>query len=481
MKHRNTVHFFLNGQQHELSPASPTQTVLQYLREQMHLTGTKEGCAEGDCGACTVTEASVDAKGDLRYRAVNACIRFTPTLDGKAIWTVEGVKGKEGQLHPVQQALVDHHGSQCGFCTPGFVMSLYTMYENGLTQPAREQVLDALSGNLCRCTGYRPIIDAALAMGTYPAVESGHAEIREQLLALRDRGATGLSLETGGQQYFAPGTVGELATLYAAHPDAVLLAGGTDVGLWVTKQKKNLGKVIYLGNIPELDDIRQEGGYLRIAAGVDLNEGYQSVAAHFPEALEIWKRFASMPIRNSGTLVGNLANGSPIGDTAPLFIVLGAKVILRQGQHRRTLELEDLYLDYRKQDRVAGEFLEAVLLPLRSPGLQLACYKLSKRFDQDISAVCAAYALELDDGKVSMVRIAHGGMAATSRRAPHAEKALLGQAWNAANVRRAMDALSRDYQPLTDMRASGSYRLKAAQNLLYRFYLESTGMTDTRV
>jgi xanthine dehydrogenase small subunit len=475
------VQFLLNGKPHELGSGAPTQTVLQYLREQMHLTGTKEGCAEGDCGACTVTEASIDAKDALRYRAVNACIRFTPTLDGKAIWTTEGVAGKDGQLHPVQQALVDHHGSQCGFCTPGFVMSLYTMYQNGLTQPAREQVLESLSGNLCRCTGYRPIIDAALNMGTYPAVEPEHAQTREQLLALRKRCATSLALETADQQYFAPCTLDELAALYAIHPDAVLLAGGTDVGLWVTKEKKNLRKVIYLGNIPELDDIREDSSYLRIAAGVDLNKGYQAVAAHYPEALEIWKRFASMPIRNSGTLVGNLANGSPIGDTAPLFIALGAKVILRKGERRRTLELEDLYLDYRKQDRVAGEFLEAVLLPLRPPGLQLASYKLSKRFDQDISAVCTAYAIALDDGKVSMVRIAHGGMAATSRRAPRAEKALLGQAWNAANVRRAMDALSGDYQPLTDMRASGTYRLKAAQNLLYRFYLESIGMTDTRV
>lgn len=483
MDTRNVLRFYLNGELHEVIPVSATQTVLQYLREQLRLTGTKEGCAEGDCGACTVTEASLEPNGKVAYRAINACIRFLPTLDGKALWTVEAVAGANGQLHPVQQAMVDHHGSQCGFCTPGFVMSLYTMYQNDLQAPTREQVLDYLSGNLCRCTGYRPIIDAAQNMEAYPQAAFDHALVRKQLLALALQHQSGetLMLEGQGASYTAPTTISHLAELFLEHPDATLLAGGTDIGLLVTKQLKTLNHIIYLGDVAQLKAIKTEAGRLYIGAAVLLNEGYEAIVAEYPEVTELWKRFASMPIRNSGTLVGNVANGSPIGDTAPFLIVIGAQVLLRKGDRQRTLALEDLYLDYRKQDRDAGEFVEAVLVPLRGAGMQVASYKLSKRFDQDISAVCSAYALTLENGQVASLRIAHGGMAATSKRALATEKALLGQPWNEAAIRRAMGALASDYQPLSDMRATGGYRLKAAQNLLYRFYLESTGMTDTRV
>ncbi len=481
MGRRNTLRFYLNGHLRQVSPVSVTQTVLEYLREQARLTGTKEGCAEGDCGACTITEASLTGNGEVAYRSINACIRFLPTLDGKAIWTVEALAGADGSLHPVQQAMVDHHGSQCGFCTPGFVMSMYTMYQQGLRAPAREQLLDHLSGNLCRCTGYRPIIDAAQNMGAYPIATADHDLVRRQLeaLAIQCRGT--LEIETPGQHYIAPSTSSELAGLLQDHPGAILLAGGTDVGLWVTKQLKTLNSVIYLGNIDELKQIQRGAGQLKIGAAVLLNDGYQAIAAEYPEATELWKRFGSMPIRNSGTLVGNVANGSPIGDSAPFLIAIGAQVVLRQGSHRRTLALEGLYLDYREQDRAPDEFIEALLVPLRASGMQVAAYKLSKRFDQDISAVCSAYALVLDNGKVASLRIAHGGMAATSRRAIHTEEALLGQYWQEGPVRLAMEAMRQDYQPMTDMRASGAYRLKAAQNLLYRFYLESTGGVRTRV
>jgi len=480
MNVRGVIRFYLNGVLHEATPHSPTQTVLQYLREDRGLTGTKEGCGEGDCGACTVTQASLQADGRLVFQAINACIRFLPTLDGKAVWTVEALE-QGGSLHPAQQAMVDHHGSQCGFCTPGFVMSMYTMYQNGHTRPARHEVLDHLSGNLCRCTGYRPIIDAACGMDAYPPARLDHEAVRSQLQGLRDTSSGMLALEAPGQSYFAPTTSDELAELYQQHPDAVLLAGGTDVGLWVTKQLKTLPAVIYLGDIAELNRVEKTNGALRIAAAVSLNDGYEAVVEEYPEALELWKRFASMPIRNSGTLVGNLANGSPIGDSAPLLIAIGATVILRKGAGRRELPLEDLYLDYRKQAREPGEFVEAVIVPRRNPQCRVATYKLSKRFDQDISAVCSAYALTLEQGRVSSLRIAHGGMAATSRRARHAEEALLGNEWSEASVALAMQALDRDYQPLTDMRASDDYRRKSARNLLYRFYLESTGQADARI
>ena len=481
MSQRGAVRFYLNGKLQEVVPSSSTHTVLQYLREQAHLVGTKEGCAEGDCGACTVAEASLQDDGRVVFRAINACIRFLPTIDAKALWTVEAVAGQAGHLHPVQQALLDHHGSQCGFCTPGFVMSLYSMYQNGLVQPGRDEILDHLSGNLCRCTGYRPIIDAALNMGSYPESRLDCDQVEKQLRQLQGDCASALVLETPGQQYFAPVSIGELARLFSSHPDAILLAGGTDVGLLVTKQLKTLTKIIYLGSVAQLNRIQRENDHLRIGATVLLNEGYEAIVGEYPEARELWKRFASMPIRNSGTLVGNVANGSPIGDSAPLLIAIQAKVVLRKGDRQRVLALEDLYLDYRKQAREEGEFIEALIVPLRPRNMQVATYKLSKRFDQDISAVCSAYALELDQGRVASIRIAHGGMATTSRRAFHAEKALHGQAWTQAAVAKAMQALDQDYQPLSDMRASSSYRLKAARNLLYRFYLESTGMTETRV
>lgn len=482
MSTRQVVRFYLNGERHELVPESPTQTLLQYLREQLHLTGTKEGCAEGDCGACTVAQASLEGRdGALSLCSVNACIRFLPTFDGKAIWTVEGIASGQ-QLHPVQQAMIDHHGSQCGFCTPGFVMSLYAMYQQGKGPPERGQVLDHLSGNLCRCTGYRPIIDAALHMHDYAAQQLDVETLTQQLRGLREEGREqSLHCSQARQQYFAPRSADELAACCLAHPEAVLLAGGTDVGLWVTKQLRNLDTLIYLGDVQDLKSVEKSPGHLRIGAAVSLNEGYQALVEEYPEALELWKRFASMPIRNSGTLVGNVANGSPIGDSAPLLIALGAAVVLRKGETRRELPLEALYLDYRKQDRAPGEWIETLLVPLRRPGQRVATYKLSKRYDQDISAVCSAYSLFLDQGRVSAVRIAHGGMAATSRRALHAEQALAGQRWDDQTVQDAMQALAQDYQPMSDMRATGAYRLKAAQNLLYRFYLESTDAQLTRV
>ncbi|NYT66528.1 xanthine dehydrogenase small subunit [Alcaligenaceae bacterium] len=481
MQQRNTVRFYLNGCKHEVQPTSPTQTVLHYVREQLRLMGTKEGCAEGDCGACTVTEASLDSAGAVHYRSINACIRFLPTVDGKSLWTVEGLAASGAGLHPVQQALVDHHGSQCGFCTPGFVMSMYTMYQNGMRHPERDQVLDNLSGNLCRCTGYRPIIDAAQAMGDYPAMVLDHDVVKQQLQQLAAQSEGMLALTTQEQRYAAPTSVSALAELVLENPEATLLAGGTDAGLWVTKQLKTLTHVIYLGDVAELANIQRRDGNLEIGAAVLLNDAYAAIALEYPEATELWKRFASMPIRNSGTLVGNVANGSPIGDSAPFLIAIGAHVVLRKGELLRTMALDQLYLDYRKQNREPGEFLQAVLVPLRRSDMQVATYKLSKRFDQDISAVCSAYAIQLDQGKVTSIRIAHGGMAATSKRASHAEAALLGQSWNEASVQKAMLAMAEDYQPMTDMRASSNYRLKAAQNLLYRFYLESTGTDATRV
>jgi xanthine dehydrogenase small subunit len=469
------IRFFYQGRVQEVDSAAPTRTVLQHLREDLHCTGTKEGCAEGDCGACTVVIGSL-VDGELEMRNVNSCIQFLPTLDGKAVFTVEDLKQPNGSLHPVQEALVQCHGSQCGFCTPGFAMSLWTLYlkqEGQAAPPCRKTIDETLSGNLCRCTGYRPIIDAAARMGELPAVGFDRAALKAVLQGLqRDHM---FSYSHDGQTFHAPRTLSELAALRAEKPGATILAGSTDVGLWVTKQMRKLGDVIYIRQVQELHRIAKVGGKLEIGAAVSLDDAYRAVLELYPnESLhELWQRFASQPIRSTGTLGGSVANGSPIGDSAPWMIALGAEIVLRSDQGQRVLPLQDFYLDYMKKDWQPGEFVEAVRIPLARPGQQFRTYKLAKRYDQDISAVCAAFAIELDNGVVRNAHIAYGGMAATSRRAPLAEAALNGKPWDEATLRAGMEALAKDYTPLSDMRASANYRMRTAQNLLRRFWLET--------
>jgi len=466
------IRFLFRGELRELREAPPTQTILQHLREDLRCTGTKEGCAEGDCGACTVVVGSLE-NGELALRAVNACIQFTPTLDGKALFTVEDLAQADGALHPVQQALVECHGSQCGFCTPGFAMSLWGMYlkQEGRA-PQRCEIDDALSGNLCRCTGYRPIIDAARRMAELPPVAFDKAALAERLRGLQR--STGFSYTAHGQRFHVPCTLDELLRLRAEQPAAVLLAGSTDVGLWVTKQLRELGDVIYLGQVEALKTVIEEAGMLEIGAGVSLQDAYAALCAHYPvELSELWQRFASLPIRHAGTLGGNVANGSPIGDSMPWLIALGSQVVLRSDEGNRVLALEDFYLGYQQKDLRAGEFVQAVRVPLPRAGVRFRTYKLAKRFDQDISAVCAAFAVTLDGETIADARIAFGGMAATPKRAAQAEAVLRGQAWSEATLRAAMSALTSDYAPLSDARASGNYRIRTAQNLLHRFWLET--------
>lgn len=476
-----TISFLLDGERIELSNIAPTTTVLNFLREQLNLTGTKEGCAEGDCGACTVVVAEVHQE-QLRFRAVNACIQFLPVLDGKALFTVASLKTKQG-LHPIQQAMVDCHASQCGFCTPGFVMSLFALYKTEVP-PTRERLCTALSGNLCRCTGYRPILEAGQRMHAYAAAipqaeqtlvsapfahSAGQEAIIQQLNALQTQSSLYLTDQT--TSFFAPKTSHELAEYLVANPAVRILAGGTDVGLWVTKQHRDLKQLVYLGAISELTAIQKTAEYLEIGAGVSLEEAYQALAAEYPELQDLHVRFASLPIRNAGTLVGNIANGSPIGDSMPALMALGATLVLQQGTPLRSLALEDFYLGYQQQDLQAGEFVRAVRIPLQKPQQIFRTWKISKRFGQDISAVCVAFALELAAGKVSVIRLAFGGMAAIPKRAKQTEQVLLGQAWNEAALEQAIQALVQDFQPLTDMRASAPYRQTVAANLLRKFFL----------
>jgi xanthine dehydrogenase small subunit len=477
------IRFFHRGAVVEIDDAAPTRTVLDWLREDARCTGTKEGCNEGDCGACTVVIGTAAPPGDpaavrgLSLQTVNACIQFLPTLDGKALFTVEDLKAMNAdELHPVQQAMVECHGSQCGFCTPGFVMSLWSAYEHHkacTTQPTRQQLADELSGNLCRCTGYRSILDAGQRMFDLPPITLDTAPVLAALKSMTRETAFSYVATPGGDRLHAPTTLVELAALREANPKAQLLAGSTDVGLWVNKMFRPLGDILFVGQVAEMKTIVEKNGELCIGAGASLEAAWAALAKRVPELTDVWLRFASPPIRNAGTMGGNVANGSPIGDSAPVLIALDAQIELRKGARVRRMLLAEFYIDYMKNHLEAGEFVQGIAVPLAAMQRQVRAYKISKRFDCDISALCAGLAIELDGGTVKAVRLSYGGMAAIVKRGAKAEAALVGQPWTQASVNAAKAALTEDFKPLSDMRASAAYRLQVAQNLLQRFWLET--------
>jgi xanthine dehydrogenase small subunit len=445
------IRFLLDGAVIEVEDSDPTGTVLDYLRYTLRRTGTKEGCAEGDCGACTVLlgELTGDA---VAWRAVNACILFLPMLDGKALKTVESLGG----AHPVQREMVARHGSQCGFCTPGFVMSLYGR-SIGAAGTIGVPVGDVIAGNLCRCTGYGPILAAGEAM----PIAAEDEEIIEALRALKPA-------------YGHPATADELADLLLAQPQTRIVAGATDVGLWVTKQHRELGPTVFIGDIADLKRIEEGPDALTLGAAVRYSDAREALARLHPDLGELVRRIGGVQVRNAGTIGGNIANGSPIGDMPPAFIALGAELTLRRGPKRRTLALEDFFLSYGKQDLGLSEFVESVRIPRPSPDMLVSIVKLSKRFDSDISGICGAFALRIEDAVVTEARIAFGGMAGIPARAPGCEAALTGQAWTETNVEAAALALAKDYDPLDDMRGSAAYRRKVAANLLRRLWAEQS-------
>ena len=484
---RDRIRYLSRGRIVEVAGFAPTTTLLDHLRLERKRLGTKEGCGEGDCGACTVAIGRLEA-GRVVYRPVNACIQLLGQIDGAEIVTVEDLAGADGVLHPMQDAMVRHHGSQCGFCTPGIVMSLFTLYQQE-GEASRAAVLDRLAGNLCRCTGYRPIVDAALdACSARPeaapadAFAAARAETARALAGLAD----GADLVVGTAQSFfaAPASVDSLAALLLAHPEATILAGGTDVGLWVTKQLRSLPKIVHLGRVAGLDKVETTADGLSIGATATYAVAEDAIAALDPDLGELLRRIGSTQVRASGTVGGNVANGSPIGDTPPALIALGATIELQLGSEIRSLPIEDFFIAYGKQDRRPGEFLRRILVPRPGPKDAFRAFKLSKRFDQDISAVMAAMRLTLDGRTIAAARIAFGGMAATPKRASATEAALIGvsiddeAAWQPA-----LDALSADFQPIGDMRASAPYRATAARGLLTKGLIEIAGRptVETRV
>jgi xanthine dehydrogenase small subunit len=468
------VRFVHRGRVTEVAGADTTRTLLDWLREDARCGGTKEGCAEGDCGACTVLVGTLEGEG-VQWKNVNACIQFLPMLDGKALLTVEDLKHADGGLHPAQQALVECHGSQCGFCTPGFVMSMVQVYERDVAagvNPSRQQLADDLAGNLCRCTGYRPILDAGQRMFELPPTRLDAAPIVHALQSLQSDPPLAVT-DSSGARCFVPRTVDALAALYEAHPQARLLGGATDVGLWVNKLHKALPTLIATTGVAELARIdTRADGTLVIGAAATLEAAWSALAERHPELTEMWLRFASPPVRHAGTLGGNVANGSPIGDAAPVLMALGAQLVLQRGSRERRIPLDAFYLDYMKNALEPGEFVRAIEVPAASH-THLRAYKLSKRFDSDISGLSAVFALTLDGDTVKQARLAFGGMAAIVKRAAQAEAALRGQPWTEAAAEAAAAALARDFTPITDLRASASYRQRAAANLLRRFWLET--------
>jgi xanthine dehydrogenase small subunit len=494
---QQSIEFHFRNEIVRVAGLPPTTTVLQWLRDHARRPGTKEGCAEGDCGACTVivaelADAAAPARqsvnqavtiGDLRLRPINACMRFLPTLHGKALFTVEDLQAcAGGRLHPVQQALVDCHGSQCGFCTPGFVMSLFATY----TRPDRHRIADDLAGNLCRCTGYRPILDAGERMFDLPPVRLDPAPIAERLRELRTAAADpfvyaapnpayGTPADPRTDTFHAPRSAAGFAALRAALPEARLLAGATDIGIWVNKQFRDLGDLLYIGDVPELAviDRTHDGKRLSIGAAAPLEDAWAALAELVPEVAETELRFAGPPTRHAGTMGGNLANGSPIGDSAPVLMALDTSLTLQCGEAQRMVKLDEFYLHYMKNALRPGEFVRSIEVKPPEPGTRIRAYKISKRRDSDISALSCGLAVVLDGERVRQARLAFGGMAAVVQRAGHAEAALRGALWNEASLRAAMAALAQDFQPLTDLRASKDYRLRVARNLLLRFWMET--------
>jgi xanthine dehydrogenase small subunit len=474
----SAISFLLNDRDVSLDAFAPTDTLLDFIRLNRHLTGTKEGCAEGDCGACTVLIGRM-LDGRLTYETVNACIRLLGSLHGTHIVTVEHLAAKDGTLHPVQQAMVDYHGSQCGFCTPGFVMSLYGLWLSS-SAPSRADIERALQGNLCRCTGYEPIVKAAEAIASqrpsslFDPIERERSGISAKLWAMAKTET--ITVEKDGKRSIIPHSVESLAKIYGAEEKATIVAGSTDVGLWVTKQFRDINPVIFINGLTELQTIRESDKGLKIGAGVTYAQSLKLLGQHYPSFGRVIDRIGGAQVRNMGTIGGNIANGSPIGDTPPVLIALGAELCLCSSQGTRRIALEDYFIEYGKQDRQKGEFVESVLVPKLEDDAHFAVYKISKRREEDISALCAAFHLTLsDNGTVTSFKAAFGGMAGTPKRAAALEAAVIGRPWTQELIDEVADCLDEDFTPLSDWRASAQYRSLVAKNLLTRFYLETSG------
>jgi len=472
MDRDDSICFLLGNAPKQIRCTEPSMTVLQYLRQKERMTGTKEGCAEGDCGACTVVIGSLE-QGAIRYEAVNSCIMFLPFLHGKQLIAVEHLCDRDGTMHPVQQAMVDEHGSQCGFCTPGFVMSMFAMVHNRV-KPDKASVDNAIAGNLCRCTGYVPIVRAArsvLSAQIHDKFDQREDETIEQLRSLNASKSVRAGSE--GKLYFSPSTTNELAQILAQRPNSRIVAGATDVGLWVTKQGRSLGTIVYIGAIDSLKQVTVENAAIRMGAGVSVSRAMDVISQHYPSMKQLFDRYGSVQIRNLATIGGNVANGSPIGDSLPALVALDAKLAIESASGSREISAEEFFIDYGVQDLHRGEFLSQIIIPLPIARQQFRIYKLSKRYHQDISAVCGAFSIVSEQTrKIKSARVCFGGMAPTPRRAFQCEQALVRYGLTQKGIDAAKRALQEDYTPISDFRGSDAYRMHAAGSLVEKFVNE---------
>jgi xanthine dehydrogenase small subunit len=464
----NIVKFIYRNKIVEINNPDPNETVLNYVRTKLKKTGTKEGCAEGGCGACTVVLGELK-KNNINYKAINSCIAFVPSLEGKQLILVEDLISK-GELHPVQKAMVNYHGSQCGFCTPGFVMSLFAMYKSYSSY--KENIIkDSIRGNLCRCTGYRPIIDAAKSLNKESRLDHFNRNKKITLSLLKKIKQRNITIIVDNKKYFAPKSIKELKNIIKKEPNSKLISGGTDVSLIVTKERKDLNSLIYMNSIEELNFIKEGNSYIEIGATTPLINFEIFAKKYFPDFSQILKRYGSIQIRNVCTIAGNIATASPIGDTLPLLLALDAQVVIRDKKKTQILPLNGFFVSYRKTKLKKGQFIYSIRIPLLKKNIFKA-YKISKRIDDDISSVCASFNIKINNNKINKIRIAYGGMSNIPKRAFNCERALLNSFLSDKIISKAKKLLERDFKPITDARASKKYRMEVAKNLLEKCFLE---------
>ena len=467
----SVVKYIHNNKIMEIQDVDPNETLLNYIREKLNKTGTKEGCAEGGCGACTVVLGYLK-NNKIFYQSVNACIVFLPTIHGKQLILVEDLVGKDGSLHPVQKSMVNFHGSQCGFCTPGFVMSLFSMYKN-FSSFDKKIIKNSIAGNLCRCTGYQPIINAAKSLNNKNKVDQFYQTKNEtiKLLKIINKKNNSLTINRIDKKYFAPQTINELKILLKKYPKSKILSGGTDLSLIVTKERKTINSIIYINSIKELNYIKKNKKYIEIGATTPLIEFESEIIKHYPDFKDILERYGSVQIRNVATIAGNIATASPIGDTLPLLLALNAKIVISNSKNDKILYLKDFFINYRKTKLKNGQFIKLIKIPLLQNNIFKA-YKISKRIDDDISAVCASFNLNIKNNIIVSISIAYGGMAAIPKKALQCEKSLLNKDLSEKNINIAQKFLEKDFNPIDDMRASSQYRMKIAKNLLFKCFQE---------
>ena len=464
----NIIKFILNDKIQEIHNPDPNETILNYIRLRLKKTGTKEGCAEGGCGACTIVVGELKKK-NIIYKAINSCIAFTPSLEGKQLLVIEDLMLKNGSLHPVQSAMVNYHGSQCGFCTPGFVMSLFSMYKNNNSYDVKT-IEESISGNLCRCTGYRPIIDAAKSLNNYKS-DQFKKDKKKTIALLKKIRPKSIYIKNQNKKYFAPRTVNELKKIIKKHPNLDFFSGGTDMSLIVTKQKKDLNNIIYLNSIDELSYIKKNYKYIEVGATTPLRQFELFIKKYYSDFNIILKRYGSVQIRNVATIAGNIATASPIGDSLPLLLSLDASIVVESFNKKTILPLKNFFVSYRKTKLKKGQFISSIRIPIFKKNIFKA-YKISKRIDDDISSVCASFNLEIINKKIKSIKIAYGGMAAIPKRAIYCEKVLLNSNFSEDIILKAQKCLEKDFQPINDMRASKDYRMEIAKNLLLKCFTE---------